>query len=62
MRLSLNHTCVGDPAARALSRLLRLSDVRLSHTRLTDTGLSAFAGHPSLEAVYVQGCAVTSAR
>jgi hypothetical protein len=59
MRLSLNRTGVGDPAARALSRLPRLSDVRLSHTRLTDAGLSAFAGHPSLEAVYVRGCAVT---
>jgi hypothetical protein len=59
MRLSLNHTGVGDPAAQALSRLPRLSDVRLSHTRLTDAGLSAFAGHPSLEAIDVKGCAVS---
>lgn len=61
MRLSLNHTGVGDPAARALSRLPRLSDVRLSHTRLTDAGLSAFACHPSVDAIYVKGCAVTGA-
>lgn len=57
--LSLNHTGVGDPAARALSRLLRLNDVRFSHTRLTDAGLSAFAGHPYLDVIYVEGCAVT---
>lgn len=61
MRLSLNDTGVGDHAARALSRLPLLSDVRLSRTGLTDAGLSAFAGHPSLEAIYVKGCAVSSA-
>ncbi|MBA4190974.1 MAG: hypothetical protein C0467_23560 [Planctomycetaceae bacterium] len=60
MRLSLNSTNVGDLAAQALSTLPKLSDVRLSHTKLTDAGLSAFAGHPSLEAVYARGCAVTT--
>jgi hypothetical protein len=57
--LSLNNTEVGDSAARALSKLQRLNDVRLSHTKLTDVGLSAFVGHPFLDAIYVEGCAVT---
>jgi hypothetical protein len=57
--LSLNQTGVGDQAARALSKLQRLNDVRFSHTKLTDAGLSAFAGHPYLDVIYVEGCAVT---
>jgi hypothetical protein len=56
--LSLNQTGVGDRAARALSKLQRLNDVRFSYTRLTDAGLSAFAGHPYLDVIYVKGCAV----
>jgi hypothetical protein len=58
--LSLNRTDVGDRAARALSKLQRLNDVRFSHTKLTEAGLSAFAAHPYLEVIYVEGCAVTA--
>ena len=57
--ISLNQTIVGDAAAHALSKLKRLDDVRFSHTKLTDDGLSAFTGHPSLEVIYVEGCAVS---
>src|SRR5207248_8761144 len=57
--LSLNQTGVGDRAARALSKLQRLNEVRFSHTNLTGAGLSAFAGHPYLDVIYVEGCAVT---
>lgn len=57
--LSLNHTGVGDRAARALSELVRINDVRFSHTNLTNGGLAAFSGHPCLDAIYVEGCAVT---
>lgn len=57
--LSLNGTGVGDRAAQALSKLQRLNDVRLSHTQLTNAGLAAFAGHPYLDVIYVEGCAVT---
>jgi hypothetical protein len=42
-----------------LSKLQRLNDVRFSHTKLTDEGIAAFAGHPFLEAIYVEGCAVS---
>jgi hypothetical protein len=56
---SLNQTGVGDSAARALAKLPRLNDVRLSHTKLTDEGLAAFFGHPHLDAIYIEGCAVT---
>jgi hypothetical protein len=34
--------------------------VRFSHTRLTDGGLAAFAGHLYLDVLYVEGCAVTA--
>jgi hypothetical protein len=61
MLISLNQTNVGDRAARALAKLRHLNDVRLSHTKLTDEGLAAFSGHPSLEAIHVEGCAVTKA-
>ena len=57
--ISLNQTIVGDAAARALSKLKRLNDARFSHTKLTDAGLSAFAGHPYLDVIYVEGCAIT---
>jgi hypothetical protein len=57
--ISLNQTSVGDSAARALAKLPRLNDVRLSHTKLTDDGLAAFSGHPHLDVVYVKGCAIT---
>lgn len=59
--ISLNQTIVGDRAARALAKLQRLNDVRFSHTKLTDEGLAAFSGHPFLEAIYVEGCAVSKA-
>lgn len=59
--ISLNQTVVGDHAARALSKLQGLNDVRFSHTRLTDEGLAAFSGHPFLEVIYVEGCAVSKA-
>jgi internalin A len=57
--ISLNRTTVGDRVAEALSKLPRLNDVRFSHTKLTDEGLSAFSGHPFLDVIYVRGCAVT---
>jgi hypothetical protein len=57
--ISLNDTGVGDSAARALAKLRRLDDVRLSHTRITQEGLDAFSGHPSLEVIYVEGCSVS---
>ena len=57
--ISLNQTSVGDLAARALAKLPRLNDVRLSHTKLTDVGLAAFSGHPHLDVIYVEGCAIT---
>ena len=57
--VSLNQTNVGDRAAIALASLRRLDEVRFSHTKLTDKGLAAFSGHPSLEAINVEGCAVT---
>jgi hypothetical protein len=57
--ISLCKTGVGDSAARALAKLPRLNDVRLSHTKLTDEGLVAFSGHPHLDAIYVEGCAIT---
>ncbi len=57
--VSLNQTGVGDSVARALAKLPRLNDVRLSHTKLTDDGLAAFSGHPHLEVIYVEGCAIT---
>jgi hypothetical protein len=59
--ISLNQTNVGDRAAGALSKLQRLNDVRFSHTRLTDEGIAAFSGHPFLDVIYVEGCAVTKA-
>jgi hypothetical protein len=58
--ISVNRTTVGDRAARALSKLQRLNDVRFSHTKLTDEGLAAFSGHPFLDVMYVEGCAVTT--
>lgn len=58
--ISLNETQTGDPAAKALSKLKRLDDVRLSGTRLSDDGLAAFTGHPSLEVIYVEGCNVSA--
>ena len=57
--ISLNQTSVGDSAARALAKLPRLNDVRLSYTKLTDAGLGAFSGHPHLEVIYAEGCAIT---
>jgi Leucine Rich repeat len=57
--ISLIQTGVGDSAARALAKLSRLNDVRLSHTKLTDDGLTAFSGHPLLDAIYIEGCAIT---
>jgi hypothetical protein len=57
--ISLNQTSVGDRTAKALAKLQRLNDVRLSHTKLTDEGLAAFSGHSFLEAIYVEGCAVS---
>jgi hypothetical protein len=57
--ISLNQTQVGDAAARALAKMPRLNEVRFSHTKVTDDGLTAFAGHPCLEAIYVEGCRVT---
>lgn len=57
--ISVKGTTVGDRAAKALSKLQRLNDVRLSHTKLTNEGLAAFSGHPFLDAIYVKGCAVT---
>lgn len=57
--ISLNETSVGNDAARALAKLTTLDDVRLSGTALTDDGLAAFAGHPHLEVIYVEGCKVT---
>ena len=59
--ISVNQTTVGDRAAKALSKLQRLNDVRFSRTKLTDDGLAAFAGHPFLEVIYVEGCAVSKA-
>jgi hypothetical protein len=59
--ISVNQTNVGNPAAKALSKLQRLNDVRFSHTKLTDEGLAAFSGHPFLEVIYVEGCAVSKA-
>jgi hypothetical protein len=59
--ISVNQTTVGDRAARALAKLQRLNDVRFSHTKLTDDGLAAFSGHPFLEVIYVEGCAVSKA-
>jgi hypothetical protein len=59
--ISLNQTIVGDRAARALSKLQRLNDVRFSHTKLTDEGLASFLGHPFLDVIYVEGCAVSKA-
>ena len=59
--ISLNRTIVGDGAARALSKLQRLNEVRFSYTKLTDEGLAAFVGHPFLDAIYVEGCAVSKA-
>ncbi len=59
--ISVNQTTVGDRAARALSKLQRLNDVRLSHTKLTNEGLASFSGHPFLDVIYVEGCAVTMA-
>jgi len=59
--ISVNQTTVGDRAARALSKLQRLNDVRFSHTKLTDEGLAAFSGHAFLEVIYVEGCAVSNA-
>jgi hypothetical protein len=44
-----------------LSKLQRLNDVRFSHTKLTDEGLAAFSGHPFLEVINVEGCAVSKA-
>lgn len=49
--ISVNRTSVGDRAAKELSKLQRLNDVRFSYTKLTDEGLAAFSGHPSLEAI-----------
>ncbi len=57
--ISLNQTNVGDRAARALSKLPRLNDARLSHTKLTDDGLRSFFSHPFLDVIYVDDCAVT---
>lgn len=59
--ISISRTTVGDRAAKALSKLQRLNDVRFSHTKLTDDGLSAFSGHPFLDVIYVEGCAVKKA-
>jgi internalin A len=57
--VSINQTNVGDRGARAISRLQRLDEVRFSRTKLTDEGLAAFFGHPCLEVIYVEGCALT---
>jgi hypothetical protein len=57
--ISLSQTLVGDSTARALAKLPRINDVRLSYTKLTDTGLAAFSGHPHLEVIYLEGCGVT---
>jgi internalin A len=57
--ISLNDTRVGDRAARALSRLQRLYDARLSGTDVTDDGITAFIGHPSLEALYIERCSIS---
>lgn len=57
--ISLGQTNVGDAAARALAKLPRLNVVLFSETKVTDDGLSAFSGHPSLEQIDVEGCAVS---
>jgi hypothetical protein len=57
--ISLSQTNVGDSAAFALAKLQRLEDVRLSGTSLTQKGLAAFTGHRNLEAIYVEGCALS---
>jgi Leucine Rich repeat len=57
--ISLNQTAVGDAAALALAKLQRLDDVRLSGTKLTQEGLAAFTGHPTLNVIYVEGCDLT---
>lgn len=58
--ISLVGTDVGDAAARALSKLEHLNSVRLSETNVTDEGFLAFANHPALEEIQVEGCAVTA--
>lgn len=57
--ISLSRTGVGDAAVSALAKLQRLNDVRLSGTSLTQEGLTAFNGHPQLQALYVEGCGIT---
>jgi hypothetical protein len=57
--ISLDETGVGDSAARALAKLPHLDFVKLSHTKVTDEGLSAFSGHPSLELIGIKGCAIS---
>jgi hypothetical protein len=57
--ISLSETGVGDMAARAIAKLRDVEDVRLSNTKITDDGLAAFEGHPTLDSLYVEGCAVS---
>jgi hypothetical protein len=59
--ISVNHTTVGDPTARAFSKLKCQNVVHFSHTKVTDEGLAFFFGHPFLDTIDVKGCDVTIA-
>jgi hypothetical protein len=52
---------ISDDGALVLSRLAGLEDLRLSHTAITDAGLSHFSALPSLRVLDVSGCRIHDA-
>ena len=53
---------IGDESARLLSTCKNLVFLDISDNRnITNRGAAAFAGHPSLETLFMRGCSVTPA-
>jgi internalin A len=57
--LDLSRTNVSDKSAPVLASLLKLNELRLTDTQITDAMLQAFHSHPHLDALEVSGTRVT---
>ena len=59
-RVSLNDTSITDATATALAHLKGLIAVQIARTFVTDQGVLAFKGHPTLQAIHLDGSSIAA--